>query len=60
MKIRGMKNASAVGLLQIFVVVLLAAATVAATEAAAPPLSPTNIFTPVSTPAKSIFGHFNL
>jgi cytochrome c oxidase subunit 2 len=39
-----------------FVFVVSSAAMAAATDAAAPPLSPTNIFAPVSTPAKSIFG----
>src|SRR6266478_1130943 len=49
----GGKNSNPMGVLQIFVFVLWSAA---ASEAAAPPLSPTNIFAPVSTPAKSIFG----
>jgi cytochrome c oxidase subunit 2 len=53
----GGKNSIAVGVLQRFVFVLSSAAiAAAAAEAAAPPLSPTNIFAPVSTPAKSIFG----
>ena len=49
----GGKTSNPMGVLQIFVFVLWSAA---ASEAAAPPLGPTNIFAPVSTPAKSIFG----
>jgi cytochrome c oxidase subunit 2 len=56
MRMRGMNNSIALGVAQIFAFVLWSAATSAGAEAAAPPLSPTNIFAPVSTPAKSIFG----
>src|SRR5437868_4812269 len=56
MRMRGMNNSIALGVPQIFAFVLWSAATSAAAEAAAPPLSPTNIFAPVSTPAKLIFG----
>jgi cytochrome c oxidase subunit 2 len=56
MQMWGGKNSNTVDVLQMFVFVLLSAAASAAAEAAAPPLSPTNIFAPVSTPAKSIFG----
>ena len=52
----GGKNSNTVGVLRMFVYVLSSAVTAVASEAAAPPLSPTNIFAPVSTPAKSIFG----
>jgi cytochrome c oxidase subunit 2 len=53
----GGKNSNAMGVLQGFAFVL-SSATIAAPpkETAAPPLSPTNIFAPVSTPAESIFG----
>ena len=50
------KNSNRVGVARMFVFVLWSAAMAAAADAAAPPLSPTNIFAPVSTPAKSIFG----
>jgi cytochrome c oxidase subunit 2 len=56
MEMWGRKNPNTVGVLRMFVVVLSSAATAAATVGATPPLSPTNIFSPVSTPAKSIFG----
>src|SRR5216684_3415568 len=52
-QVLGGKTSNPMGVLQIFVFVLWSAA---ASEAAAPPLGPTNIFAPVSTPAKSIFG----
>ncbi|MGA8440077.1 MAG: cytochrome c oxidase subunit II [Candidatus Sulfotelmatobacter sp.] len=42
--------------LQVFQVVFWCVAQAAATEPAPPALSPTNIFAPASTPAKSIFG----
>jgi cytochrome c oxidase subunit 2 len=52
----GGKKSTAMGVLQRFVFLLSSAAIAAAGETVAPPLSPTNIFAPVSTPAKSIFG----
>jgi len=56
MQMLGGENSNRVGVPQMFVFVVSSAAMAAATDAAAPPLSPTNIFAPVSTPAKSIFG----
>jgi len=52
---RDLKNSNAVGLVVTPLVVLWSAAIVAA-QNTAPPLSPTNIFAPASTPAESIFG----
>jgi cytochrome c oxidase subunit 2 len=52
---RDLKNSNAVGLVVTPMVVLWSAAIVAA-QNTAPPLSPTNIFAPASTPAESIFG----
>jgi cytochrome c oxidase subunit 2 len=52
---RDLKNSNAVGLVVTPMVVLWSAAIVAA-QNTAPPLSPTNIFAPSSTPAESIFG----
>src|ERR1700732_1295677 len=52
----GGKNSNPVGVLRRFVVVLSSAGIAAAAKTTAPPLSPTNIFAPASTPAKSIFG----
>jgi cytochrome c oxidase subunit II len=54
MQMWGEKNSDTMGILQMFVFVLSSAAIGSA--AAAPPLSPTNIFAPTSTPAQSIFG----
>ena len=56
MQMRGGKNSNTVGVLQTFVFVFSSAAIAAAAKTTAPPLSPTNIFSPVSTPAQSIFG----
>src|SRR5713226_755863 len=56
MQMRGGKNSNTVGVLQRFVFVLSSAAIAAAANSATPPLSPTNIFAPASTPAESIFG----
>ena len=56
MQMRGTKYATTLAIVRICAVVLLSVARAAATESAAPPMSPTNIFAPVSTPAKSIFG----
>jgi cytochrome c oxidase subunit 2 len=53
---RAPKNSDMGGALQMFLVVLWATATALATQPAVPSMSPTNIFAPVSTPAKSIFG----
>src|SRR6266853_6935431 len=55
MQMRGGKNSNTVDVLDTFVFVLSSAA-VAAAQNTAPPLSPTNIFAPASTPAESIFG----
>jgi cytochrome c oxidase subunit 2 len=44
------------GVFQLFLVVIWSAAAAASTDPAAQSVSPTNIFAPVSTPAKSIFG----
>jgi len=52
---RDLKNSNAVGLVVTPLVVLWSAAIVSA-QNTAPPLSPTNIFAPASTPAESIFG----
>src|SRR5437870_9118224 len=52
---RDLKNSNAVGLVVTPLVVLWSAAIVSA-QNIAPPLSPTNIFAPASTPAESIFG----
>ena len=54
MLILGGKNSNTVGVFQMFAFALSSSAI--ATAAATPPLSPTNIFAPISTPAKSIFG----
>jgi cytochrome c oxidase subunit II len=57
MKMRGTKHSTTLGIFQMFLVVFWGAvAAAAATDPAAPSVSPTNIFAPVSTPAKSIFG----
>jgi len=56
MQMRGRKYSTTFAIVRICAVVLLSAAGAAATESAAPSMSPTNIFAPVSTPAKSIFG----
>ena len=56
MQMRGTKHSNRLAALRICAVVLLSVARAAATEPAVPAMSPTNIFAPVSTPAKSIFG----
>ena len=57
MKMRGTKHSNTLGIFQMFLVLFWGAvAAAAATDPAAPSVSPTNIFAPVSTPAKSIFG----
>src|SRR5260370_17629462 len=56
MQMRGGKNSNTVGGLETFVFVLSSAAMASAAKTVAPPLSPTNIFAPASTPAQSIFG----
>jgi hypothetical protein len=53
---RAAKNSNTLDVLQMFLVVPWAAATTAATQPVVPSMSPTNVFAPVSTPAKSIFG----
>ncbi len=52
---QGMKNSNGLGVLLTFMVIVWSAGIVTA-KTTAPPLSPTNIFAPVSTPAKAIFG----
>src|SRR5271167_1729766 len=49
-------NSNGLGIYRFFLVVLYAATAAASTEPAVPLMSPTNIFAPASTPAKSIFG----
>jgi cytochrome c oxidase subunit II len=57
MKMRGTKYSNTLRIFQMSLVVFWGAvAAAAATDPAAPSVSPTNIFAPVSTPAKSIFG----
>src|SRR5713226_7255181 len=56
MQMRGTKYSTTLAIVRICAVVLLSVARAAATESAAPSMSPTNIFAPVSTPAKSILG----
>src|SRR5216684_2909386 len=56
MQMRGTKYSTTLAIVRIWSVVLLSVARAAVTESAAPSMSPTNIFAPVSTPAKSIFG----
>src|SRR5580693_6325959 len=56
MQMRGTKYSTTLAIVRICAVVLLSVARAAATEPAVPAMSPTNIFAPVSTPAKSIFG----
>src|SRR6266851_1893949 len=56
MQMRGTKYATTLAIVRICAVVLLSVARAAATGPAVPAMSPTNIFAPVSTPAKSIFG----
>src|SRR5258708_35616364 len=58
MQMRGTRYSTTLAIVRICAVVLLsmARAAAAATEPAVPAMSPTNIFAPVSTPAKSIFG----
>ena len=56
MQMRGTKYSTTLAIVRICAGVLLSVARAAATESAAPSMSPTNIFAPVSTPAKSIFG----
>jgi cytochrome c oxidase subunit 2 len=50
------KNSNTMRVCQMFAFVLSSAAIATAVQTAAPPLSPTNIFAPASTPAQSIFG----
>ncbi|MGD0436822.1 MAG: cytochrome c oxidase subunit II [Bryobacteraceae bacterium] len=52
---RRTKNSNKAGVLRIFLIVLWTAAAATAAEPASPLLSPTNIFAPMSTPARSIF-----
>src|SRR5882762_1158491 len=56
MQMQSGKNSNAVGVLQTLGFILSSAAIAVAANSAAPPLSPTNIFAPASTPAQSIFG----
>jgi cytochrome c oxidase subunit II len=56
MQMRGRKNSKPLSVLQMFFVVFWSIAAAAATDPTAPLMSPTNIFAPASTPAKSIFG----
>ena len=56
MQMRGTNRSNAFGVLQMSLLVFWSAAAAAATDSADPSMSPTNIFAPVSTPAKSIFG----
>ena len=57
MKMRRTKHSKTLGVFQMCLVVFWGAvAAAAATDPAAPSMSPTNMFAPVSTPAKSIFG----
>jgi cytochrome c oxidase subunit II len=56
MQKRGFKNSNTLGILRLFLIVFCSAARAAATESTVSPMSPTNIFAPASTPAKSIFG----
>jgi cytochrome c oxidase subunit II len=56
MLMRGTKNSKTLSVLQMFSVVFYSIAAAAAADPTAPFMSPTNIFAPVSTPAKSIFG----
>src|SRR3984893_13159445 len=56
MQMRGTKYSTTLAIVRICAVVLLFVARAAATDPAAPSMSPTTIFAPVSTPAKSIFG----
>jgi cytochrome c oxidase subunit 2 len=55
MQMRGTKNSNPLSPLQMLLVVFWSVAAAAA-DPAVPSLSPTNIFEPASTPAKSIFG----
>jgi len=55
MQRRHTRHSNTAGALQAFLVILWSAATAAATEPSGPAFSPTNIFAPVSTPARSIF-----
>src|SRR5271154_73290 len=50
------KISNGLGMRRVFLCVLYSAAAAGSTEPAAPFMSPTNIFAPASTPAKSIFG----
>lgn len=56
MRIRQKNNSNLQGVLRMLLVVLWSAAASAATTNSVPSMSPTNIFAPASTPAKSIFG----
>jgi cytochrome c oxidase subunit 2 len=56
MQTRDTNNSNGLGALQALLVVLWLTTAAAATNPAAESVSPTNIFAPVSTPAKSIFG----
>src|ERR1700723_973030 len=49
-------NSNGRGIHRVFMAVLSSATVAASTEPAVPLMSPTNMFAPVSTPAKSIFG----
>ena len=55
MQRRQTKRSNKVGALLVFLVIFWSAATAAATEPTGSALSPTNIFAPVSTPARSIY-----
>ncbi|MCU1299715.1 MAG: cytochrome c oxidase, subunit [Acidobacteriaceae bacterium] len=56
MQILGTKKLSVLGPVQICLLLFWSAVGMASTESVVPSLSPTNIFAPASTPAKSIFG----
>jgi cytochrome c oxidase subunit II len=56
MRMRDAKKSITLSTLQAFAFVLWSMAALGATDPAVPSMSPTNIFAPASTPAKSIFG----
>jgi cytochrome c oxidase subunit 2 len=56
MKMLGTNHSNILGAVQICLVILWSVAAAAGADVAPPSMSPTNIFAPVSTPAKSIFG----
>jgi cytochrome c oxidase subunit 2 len=56
MQMAGKRHSNTLGAFQLFLVVIWSGAAAASTDPVVQSMSPTNIFAPVSTPAKSIYG----